>query len=280
MAIVFDKDAVAASRARPFIRTRPYSPHAVDWRFLPEDALVAKDRLRGRLARLSNLAAHNEFLGPLWTRSLGRQVISATERAGVIFVHIPKTGGTSVSRVLYGRNLPHYSARFYGEVFPDLVRSHASFSIIRHPVARLISGYKFMLDGGSEVIAADRCERSTLRGLDDLGAFVDFLDERAALGALPPTFRAQSWYIEDDQGDVAVDRLFTFTSSRGPSPELIRWMGLRTGLPHLNATGSDSITASPRVRDKIERIYARDLALFRKVMDAGGAAGRAKLKPR
>ena len=147
-------------------RPRPYSPYAVDWRFLPDTLLLSKDFIRHHLAQGSNTLAATATLRPLWVATIGRNIAQAVRGAQVLFVHVPKTGGTSVSKVLYGRNLPHYTARFWYSTFRDSVADLPSFAVVRHPVERLISAYKMALAGGTDIVAYSRYDRGRLRGLE------------------------------------------------------------------------------------------------------------------
>src|SRR5271165_2862234 len=131
------------------MRPRRYSPYAVDWRFLPTEILFIKDYLRHYLAAGSNAVAQTELMSTLWASTIGLNITRAINRAGILFVHIPKTGGTSISKVLYHRNLPHYTARSWVRAFGGTVAGLPTFAVIRHPVERFVSAYKMAVAGGT-----------------------------------------------------------------------------------------------------------------------------------
>jgi hypothetical protein len=247
-----------------------YTPYAIDWRFLPEKILYLKDFTRHYLANLSNAIAHRRGLSPLWAASLGRRTISAISRARVLFIHVPKAGGTSISKCLYGRNLPHYSASFYRAVFPAETAGLPSFAVIRHPVERLLSAYAFLRNGGTDLMACDFHDRRRMGDLSLIDAVVDRLyAARADLSSLPSAFRRQCDYIVGDDDSIIVDRLFSLDNTSGFPPELGRWLGIPR-LPRINATRSESSPISQASRHKVEEIYARDFSLYRTLVANGG----------
>lgn len=259
-------------RACPWFGSRGYSPYAVDWRFLPEEGLFLKDYLRHRLVQLSNRAAAEPSLSGLWIRTLGQGPLQAVRSANRLFIHIPKTAGTSVSSVLYGRNLPHYTATFWASVYGDAVRGAPSFAIVRDPVERLVSAYRMVVDGGTEIMAYSRYWRSRLCGLDSLEAFTDFvLDARSKSRPLPQDMQNQSDFILDPTGRLMVDRLFSLDHRRGLTPHLAKWLGV-PDLPHLNRTRAAPVQLHEGVIEKIHHAYGLDFAIYRKVCENGGSA--------
>jgi hypothetical protein len=209
---------------------------------------------------------------PLWRKTLGWRILSAVGRAGVIFVHIPKTSGTSISKLLYQRNLPHYSAEFWMIALGGQFACLPSFSIIRHPVERMVSAYKMARFGGTDIIAYSRYWQSRLGGLDSFNAFVDYVfDNRRRLEALPDDLRSQAGFILDSQGRVMVDRLFALNKVHGRPLELGRWLAIHP-IPHLNATPAHPVGVSTEARRKIEEIYRTDWDLYDRVTSMGAVA--------
>lgn len=243
-----------------------YKPFLVDWRFLPEPALYAKDWLRRALLLSSNWAARQPSLAPLWRATLGRDTLKAILKAKYLFIHIPKTAGTSVSACLYGKNLPPYPAQFYNEVFGKQLVGIQSFALIRHPLDRLVSGFNMALNGGTDILAYDRFETSKMRRMNCFSQFVDYIYvNRDRLSSLPTIVHEQAGYVQDRHGRVIVDRLFAMDRIKGPPDELTSWLGVQR-LPHLNACLKQQAELKPGDRHKILQIYERDFDLYRNII--------------
>lgn len=70
------------------------------------------------------------------------------DRTKTIFIHIPKTAGSTISDVIYsnmrhGHN--HYRALDYYSESKDKFMNYFKFSFVRHPVDRFISAYKHLI---------------------------------------------------------------------------------------------------------------------------------------
>jgi hypothetical protein len=70
---------------------------------------------------------------PVRRRPVLWQHMRIFRRTGLIFVHVPKTAGISISLVLYGRRFPHNTAAELKASFPLLFRRLPSFAVVRNP---------------------------------------------------------------------------------------------------------------------------------------------------
>ena len=165
----------------PAAADQRYSPYSVDWRFLPEPLLLAKDFIRYQFVKTGDRVARGRMTRAAWALTVGLRTSQAVVRAGIVFIHVPKTGGTSISSLLYGRNLPHFDAAFYVRAFPELMASLPALAVIREPLARFTSGYRFIAHGGTNIMAADRFVRRRLGGVADVEALIDRLIDRPDL---------------------------------------------------------------------------------------------------
>jgi hypothetical protein len=68
-------------------------------------------------------------------------------KAGCVFIHVPKSAGTSINYALYGRTLGHYTYAEVYERWPCVLEQCYVFSVVRDPYDRLVSAYKFARAG-------------------------------------------------------------------------------------------------------------------------------------
>lgn len=237
-----------------------YSPYPINWGFLPEPLLLMKDAIRHVIAGAVVGSAQLPVVRPYWSRIFGAAIRKTVVARGLLFIHIPKTGGTSISKALYGRNLPHFTATFYRDVFGDELADLPSFAIVRDPVERLHSAFRFLQRGGTDIILTDRYEMLKSRKFKKFEDFVVALLEDRTLMQSALSFKPQCEFILDSEGKLQVDRVFAL--NRGDfSAELYNFLG--TEIPHLNATGKRSgERQDSEMHAAIRRLYPEDSQLF------------------
>lgn len=106
-----------------------------------------------------------------------RRVISffkpAIQRRGLIFIHIPKSAGTSLSRHLYeGVEVGHHRAVDVQRWLPEEFDRYPSLSVVRNPYARLVSAYYYLKAGGNNDVDAAFARR-VLSKYPTLSRFVE-----------------------------------------------------------------------------------------------------------
>ena len=60
-----------------------------------------------------------------------------------LYIHIPKTAGTSICDALYERDPWHYSLNHYKNIRPHFYNSLFKFAFVRDPYDRLLSTYNY-----------------------------------------------------------------------------------------------------------------------------------------
>lgn len=213
---------------------------------------------------------------------------------GFAFVHVPKAAGTSVSALLNRFNTvldieiggssfgeavqPAYRRRFglskhatAAEIIKLIGESRwqrlLSFGVVRHPVDRLASAFRFLRSWDSP----ENQQRELVKAF---GSFRDFVESDIWVdhGGHDRMFRAQAFWLADQQDRVLVDRVIHLEGLEAGLLATLRDAGIPPGklqdasLQQLNTTsrsGELSADALPRAcLEKIERRYARDYRLF------------------
>lgn len=219
---------------------------------------------------------YDRFCGlfPRVMRLFRARIPMAMRNRGLIFVHVPRVAGTSISRALYGPACTHHlSMRYYRTLDPDFCARAPSFALLRDPIDRFASAYFFVRAGGTpECRLADVFVTRT-RHIQSVDTYLDFLESNSDLD-LDFTMRSQSWFVCDRKsGKPLVKDLFLYGEDEGRLTAYLAAHGV-TELPWLNRAKRAPLSLTPRQRQRVERLYAKDFALIAAVR-AARAAGRA-----
>lgn len=181
--------------------------------------------------------------------------------AGVLFVHVPKTGGTSVARALYGSDgVGHRTAaEVQAEVGPRVWRSLFSFAVVRDPVDRAASAFRYLMAGGSNALDAAFGER-VLREFSTLDAFVvGWLTPRTS--RVQVHFRPQADFVLDGERPV-VDRVVRYDRLAEGYARVRAETGVGGPLPHVNASPGPLPQLSAAACRRLREVYAADYDHF------------------
>src|SRR5690554_5547712 len=70
------------------------------------------------------------------------------KKIGILFIHIPKSAGTTISTELYGKRIGHnYYTDWKSLKGKKFTENMKSFSVVRNPITRLESAYRFAING-------------------------------------------------------------------------------------------------------------------------------------
>ncbi len=226
------------------------------------------------------LALSGRYQG-LLRRLCRRRLASDVASAPLLFVHVPKNGGTSVKRALYRSDPGHASIRYYALFFPDLLHRVPSVAILRDPVDRFLSAFDFMLNGGGGDV---RIQRKPLRRLQTIAtpdALIDHIENAVGKGgwlAVDTFLRPQSWYLTDAKGAVCIDHLWSLDRAGDGLAAFLRGHGA-ADLSHANRTRRQRRALSDGQRLRLRALYAEDFALHERLQGVGGYIGEAEESP-
>ncbi len=254
---------------------------------------------RDRLARLIWLLPHDlrrslyfrlrpstgELYESMRTNQLGEipgltVSLAEADRLRCIFVHIPKCGGSSIGRALFGTYngnlmpLASYQMIYSSADFEDFFK----FAIVRNPFDRLLSGYHFAKHGSGDVPpVGERTQQvgtlSKPANVDSVELYEDF--EHFVTDWVTPAnvrlfehFRPQHRFACSPDGRLGLDYVGRFESIGESFRVVAERLGVEPELPHERRTNTSDATKryadhyTPAMRRIVERVFARDLQLF------------------
>lgn len=196
-----------------------------------------------------------------------RRRLACIAQTGVLFIHVPKNAGMSISQAIYGRQIKHSTIRYYQRVAPALAAQATSFAVVRDPVERFLSAYAYARGNGTEDNAVSLPFRDMYRSFRCMDEALDHIEGAPSIYHVDHIFRPQVWYVLDTEGNVAVKTLIPLGELDATLKRLLpnRAFG---EMPRLNrSAGADR--PMPREADRIRRLFERDVALWESVVRQG-----------
>lgn len=181
------------------------------------------------------------------------------------FIHIPKTGGTSIARMFFDNiTMNHYPWWFYYYYFgTKTYKDMFSFAFCRNPFARLASAYYYLMRGGNS-----ENDRLFLKQyLADCDSFSDFLIK------LNNSTNMQSWvhfipqykFIFDNNNQLKVDFLARFENFSLEAESLAKKFKISLTVAHEKKgqpIDLSSLYDSDRLIGIVNRLYEKDFHLL------------------
>lgn len=188
--------------------------------------------------------------------------------AGVVFVHVPKAAGTSLSDAIYGRIIGHFGIQDVLDRCPADVLALPRFAVVRNPWDRLVSAWAFARAGsgaGDGVKARIRNARQYRAPV--FATFDSFIVEWLAhqdLNRLDPVFRPQTAYARAADGTMPFDHIGRVERLS----ETMAWLSERLGrnleLRRVNASDHKDYRSyySDATKRLVTQLYAEDVEAF------------------
>ena len=178
-----------------------------------------------------------------------------------IFIHIPKTAGTSLVNAIYNINPEgHKSVMFFKEIFRNNFNNFFKFCFVRNPYNRLYSSYMFLKKGGVNIhdINAYNKYLSCYKDFEDF--VLNGLSEEL-IGEIIH-FTPQTYFICDNSGSIIVDFIGRFESLEKDVAKLSKILDMEINLPHLNINEKDYYIYTDEMKIKVNEVYKQDFDLL------------------
>lgn len=176
------------------------------------------------------------------------------------FIHINKTGGTSISKALGLSNKRHWTFREIENKVPRHILDNTfKFSFVRNPFDKVVSHFKYRLKTG-------QLESQGFNG--DFDTWVNQTygpDEDGRLIHPLKMFLTQSEWLKSWNGEININFIGRFESINDDFRKLNAILGGHSNLPHLNKTSGvryRSFFNNPRSKDIIFEYFKEDFNRF------------------
>lgn len=188
---------------------------------------------------------------------------AASNNLRCIFIHIPKSAGTSIRQMIGEptRGRLHVPWWVYRDADPRKFKEYYKFAFVRDPLDRLISGYNYLCDGGNQ-----RDDAEIAHFISEFTDFEDFVNNglRGSMLITHQIFRPQSFYVCDWFGRLQVDFVGKLENMENDLKIVGSALGFSSDLVHINASQStaEKSNLSDAIREKVYDIYKSDYEAF------------------
>jgi len=181
-----------------------------------------------------------------------------------IFVHIPKCGGVSINKALFG-NLAggHTTLEEYLNIFePRCINNYFKFTVVRNPWDRLVSAYFFLRSGG----LGGKDQAGSIREFGDFLDFKDFVKKWVNRSNIWKWhhFRPQYHYMLDKREKVHLDFVAFLENIDDDFSYIRNHTGLVCDLPKSNESKHGLYTKyyDMETAKIVDETYAEDIKML------------------
>lgn len=182
-----------------------------------------------------------------------------------VFIHIPKTAGTSIGEAIYGHWVGHVPISRFAVFDERKFKSFFKFSFVRNPWDRLLSAFAHLKGQGEPL--APREELWSKQHLGETDTFEQFVlklrnEQFRSLIINDVHFRPQlDWITLPGTGQIAVDYLGRFEALNEDYAQVAHRLGVGSELPLRKQTKRPPYREaySSKMRAIAEEVFSEDI---------------------
>lgn len=194
--------------------------------------------------------------------NLQREYPKNVDAAEAIFIHIPKTAGTSLYNLIGYTGIGHVPYDWYETRDRDKFKRYFKFAFVRNPWDRLVSAFLYLKRGGSNAMD----EQWGKSNLGDYDTFEDFVKNWVTDDNVERYFHfiPQYRFIYDQELVLKVDFVGRFENIQADFDVVANKLGIAERLPYVNKSQRKAYQTyyTDETRDIVSRVYRQDLELF------------------
>jgi chondroitin 4-sulfotransferase 11 len=188
-----------------------------------------------------------------------RRVTRVRHRDDFVFVHINKTGGSSIEKALKLPSAPnhHTALQWRSEIGDAEWDRRFTFTFVRNPWEKVLSQYAYRLQREDKALMAS--------GIDfNSWVRLTFEDHDPTYYNQPKMFMPQAAWICDENGEQLVDFIGRFERLEEDFATVCRRIGRSGSLPHAKASrhGHYRDAYQRGAREIVSHWFARDIEWF------------------
>lgn len=177
-----------------------------------------------------------------------------------IFIHINKTGGTSIGRAIGLPIKDHLTAReVIARIGLEQWNAAYKFTVVRNPWDKVVSHFEYRRKKNKTRIATDNVTFSDWVKMT-YGANKDTFYYNN-----PRSFQPQVEWLKDTDDVISMDYIIRFEAINEGFEQVRKVIGLETELPHLNASSRRDYRSyyDDQTRAIVARWFVEDITQFR-----------------
>lgn len=190
-----------------------------------------------------------------------------------IFIHIPKTGGTSIEKTsLFDDQRErtnqdvggHANAMKFKDTFSKEFNSYFKFAFVRNPWDRLVSAFFYLSNFGSSEGDREAAVKYIEKYNKNFHAFCcDFVKEENINTIVH--LKPQHSFICDDRDNIVVDFVGKLENIEQDFKFVCNKLGYPCTLKHMRNSKHNYYTKyyTDETKEIVERVYQKDIELFR-----------------